>query len=58
MNKGYFGEYGGLFIPETLSHALTELENLYKKIKNDEGFKVVDFSLVNRGGNEYKGLRS
>ena len=40
MNKGYFGEYGGLFIPETLSHALTELENLYKKIKNDEGFKA------------------
>ena len=40
MNKGYFGDYGGLFIPETLSHALTELENLYKKIKNDEGFKA------------------
>ena len=40
MNKGYFGEYGGLFIPETLSHALTELESLYKKIKNDEGFKA------------------
>jgi tryptophan synthase beta chain len=39
MNKGYFGDYGGLFIPETLSHALTELEILYKKIKNDEGFK-------------------
>jgi tryptophan synthase beta chain len=39
MNKGYFGDYGGLFIPETLSHALTELESLYKKIKNDEGFK-------------------
>ena len=33
MNKGYFGDYGGLFIPETLSHALTELESLYKKIK-------------------------
>ena len=40
MNKGYFGDYGGLFIPETLSHALTELESLYKKIKNDEGFKA------------------
>lgn len=39
MNKGYFGDYGGLFIPETLSHALTELESLYNKIKNDEGFK-------------------
>ena len=40
MNKGYFGDYGGLFIPETLSHALTELESLYKKFKNDEGFKA------------------
>tara|TARA_X000001036_G_scaffold120090_1_gene113615 strand:- start:1979 stop:3142 length:1164 start_codon:yes stop_codon:yes gene_type:complete len=40
MNKGYFGDYGGLFIPETLSHALTELESLYKKIKNDEDFKA------------------
>lgn len=40
MNKGYFGDYGGLFIPETLSHALTELENLYTKIKNAEGFKA------------------
>ena len=40
MNKGYFGDYGGLFIPETLSHALTELESLYTKIKNDEGFKA------------------
>ena len=40
MNKGYFGDYGGLFIPETLSHALTELESLYTNIKNDEGFKV------------------
>ena len=40
MNKGYFGDYGGLFIPETLSHALTELESLYTTIKNDEGFKA------------------
>ena len=40
MNKGYFGDYGGLFIPETLSHALTELESLYTKIRNDDGFKA------------------
>lgn len=38
MSKGYFGEYGGLFIPETLSHALTELESLYITIKDDEEF--------------------
>ena len=35
MNKGYFGDYGGLFIPETLSHALNELEKLYIEIKDD-----------------------
>ena len=32
MNKGYFGDYGGLFIRETISHALNELEMLYKEI--------------------------
>ena len=38
MNKGYFGDYGGLFIPETLSHALNELEELYINIKDDKDF--------------------
>ena len=40
MNKGYFGDYGGLFIPETLSHALNELEKLYIEIKDDKDFNV------------------
>ena len=40
MNKGYFGDYGGLFIPETLSHALNELEKLYTEIKDDEDFNL------------------
>ena len=38
MNKGYFGDYGGLFIPETLYHALNELEKLYTDIKDDKDF--------------------
>ena len=38
MNKGYFGKYGGLFIPETLSHALEVLEDLYLKIKDKPEF--------------------
>ena len=38
MNKGYFGDYGGLFIPETLSHALNELEELYVDIKDNKDF--------------------
>ncbi len=40
MNKGYFGDYGGLFIPETLSHALNELEKLYTEIKDEEDFNL------------------
>jgi len=39
MNKGYFGEFGGLFIPETLSYALRELDELYDSVKTDEEFK-------------------
>ena len=38
-NKGYFGDYGGLFIPETLSHALNELDSLYLHIKNNVSFQ-------------------
>ncbi|MGD0037578.1 MAG: tryptophan synthase subunit beta [Bacteroidota bacterium] len=36
---GYFGNYGGRFVPETLMHALFELEELYRKAKNDPEFK-------------------
>ena len=37
-NKGYFGNFGGLFIPETLSHALNELDDLYADIKSNSAF--------------------
>lgn len=37
--NGYFGEYGGQFVPETLMHALFELEKLYSKVKKDSIFK-------------------
>ena len=39
MDNSYFGKYGGTFIPETLSFALEELENLYSQIKDDRSFK-------------------
>tara|TARA_B100001057_G_scaffold58650_5_gene52007 strand:- start:527 stop:1687 length:1161 start_codon:yes stop_codon:yes gene_type:complete len=39
MSNGYFGNFGGLFIPETLSHALNELHDLYQSIKDDQQFK-------------------
>ncbi|MBD3392873.1 MAG: tryptophan synthase subunit beta [Chitinivibrionales bacterium] len=37
--KGYFGEYGGRFAPETLMPALNELEDAYAAIKRDRAFQ-------------------
>lgn len=37
-NKGYFGKYGGRYVPETLMPALDELNTAYKEVKNDTAF--------------------
>ena len=37
-NKGYFGDYGGKFVPETLMPALGELEAAYERVKRDPSF--------------------
>ena len=37
--KGYFGKYGGRFVPETLMGALEELEAAYLEAKNDPRFQ-------------------
>ncbi|WP_297889550.1 tryptophan synthase subunit beta [Sulfurihydrogenibium sp.] len=37
--KGYYGQFGGKYLPETLIPALQELEDQYLKIKNDGDFK-------------------
>jgi len=37
--KGYFGKFGGKFIPETLSYALKELETAYKTSQKSRKFK-------------------
>ncbi len=37
-NRGYFGEYGGRFVPETLVPALDELLHAYYAAKNDTAF--------------------
>ncbi|OPX30216.1 MAG: tryptophan synthase subunit beta [Candidatus Omnitrophica bacterium 4484_171] len=37
--KGYFGEFGGKFIPETLSNALLELQEAYSKAKKSREFR-------------------
>lgn len=36
--RGYFGDYGGRFVPETLMPVLDELATAYQKAKADEGF--------------------
>jgi len=37
-NRGYFGDYGGRFVPETLVPALDELATAYKEAKADLAF--------------------
>ena len=36
--EGFFGEYGGKFVPETLMYALEELENTYNQLKDNSEF--------------------
>jgi tryptophan synthase beta chain len=37
--KGYFGQFGGKFVPETLFKCLCELQDCYHKLKNKQSFK-------------------
>lgn len=37
-HKGHFGPYGGVFVPETLIHALEDLRDNYEKLKNTPSF--------------------
>ena len=38
--RGFFGEYGGRFVPETLMAALDELESAYRKLRRDREFRA------------------
>jgi tryptophan synthase beta chain len=38
VDTGYFGPYGGRYVPETLVPALDELERGWTEIKDDPGF--------------------
>ncbi len=38
--RGYFGKYGGKFVPETLMPALNELENAYAEAMADTDFRA------------------
>ncbi len=46
-----FGEFGGMFVAETLVTPLKELEKAYNELKNDERFKAeLDYYLKNYAG--------
>jgi tryptophan synthase beta chain len=47
MKNGKFGIYGGQFIPETLMHAVIELETAYNLYKNDKDFNDELSALLN-----------
>lgn len=38
-NQGFYGEFGGQFVPETLMHAVKELEEVYEASKIDDAFQ-------------------
>ena len=40
--RGHFGPYGGVFVAETLMHALEELRDAYAKYQHDPDF-VAEF---------------
>ncbi|MFH1856555.1 MAG: tryptophan synthase subunit beta [Candidatus Omnitrophota bacterium] len=37
--RGYFGEFGGKYVPETLMSAITHLEEFYHNVQKDAKFK-------------------
>jgi len=38
--RGYFGEYGGRYVPETLVEPVEELERAYFAVRDDPGFQA------------------
>ncbi|MDW7674273.1 MAG: tryptophan synthase subunit beta [Bacillota bacterium] len=38
-SRGFFGKFGGKFVPETLMSSLAELESFYLKVKDEPEFK-------------------
>jgi tryptophan synthase beta chain len=50
-HQGFFGYYGGQYVPETLMAVLKELEAVYLKIRNDRQFhQEVQYYLKNYSG--------
>ena len=54
MTQGYYGPYGGQFVPETLMAALDELDRAYAAARRDKTFKAE----FNRLARDYAGRPS
>lgn len=39
-NQGYFGDFGGMFIPETLYHAIEQVAKAYEQARQDPQFQT------------------
>ncbi len=46
MNKGRFGKYGGVYVPETLMPAVEELEKAFGKYKDNKKFNEQLYELL------------
>ena len=59
--KGFYGKFGGQFVPETLMTAVIELDKAYREAKEDPSFQAeLDDLLKNYVGREtplYHALR-
>ena len=44
--RGYWGEFGGRFVPETLMYPLEELTNTYFAVRDDAGFQAEFLQLL------------
>ena len=45
--QGFYGDFGGAFIPEMLYPNIQELKSSYRKILNDDAFKKELSGLLN-----------
>ncbi len=51
LKSGYFGEFGGRFVPETVMCALDELAKEYERVKDDPEFRAkLDYYLKDYAG--------
>jgi tryptophan synthase beta chain len=51
IREGYFGRFGGFYVPEILVNALTELADAYERLSHDTEFKTeLEYLLTNYAG--------